>query len=72
MKYKSVHMPEELIKIIDVMDTFTTNIQTNYFDSDHFIAQGNHFDDKQDDSQAQCDDADNSNHESYNELNISQ
>ena len=32
-------MPEDLIEAINEMDTFTTNIQINHFDSDHYTAK---------------------------------
>ena len=64
-------MPEDLIETINEMDTFTTNIQINYFDSDHYTAQEDHFDNIQDDGQDQCDDVDNSEHVCYNELDSS-
>ena len=53
-------MSEDLIKTIIEMDTFTTKIQTNHFDSDHYTAQEDHFDNAQHDNQDHCDNMDNS------------
>ena len=72
LKYKPVPMPENLIEVINEMDSFTTIIQINHFDNDHYTTQEDHFDNAQDDDQAQYDDVDNSEHESYNELDRSQ
>ena len=72
LKYKPLPMSEELIETLNEMDTFTTNIKINHFDSDHYTAQEDHFDNNQDDGQDKCDDVDNSEHESYNELDSSQ
>ena len=72
LKYKPVPMPKDLIETINVMDIFTINIQIDHFDSDHYTTQEDHFDNTQDDNQAQCDDVDNSEHESYDELDSSQ
>ena len=44
LKYIPVPMPEDLIEVINEMDTFTTNIQINHFDSDHYTAQEDYFD----------------------------
>ena len=65
-------MIEDLIKAINEIDTFTTDIQIDYFDSDHYTAQEDRFDNAQDDGQAQCGDVHNSEHESYDELDSSQ
>ena len=74
LKYKPVPMPENLTRTINEMDIFTTKIQNNHFDSDHYtaIAQEDHFDNTQDDNQNHCDDKGNPKHESYDELDNSQ
>ena len=64
-------MPEDLIKAINEMDIFTTNMKIEYFDSDHYTAQGDHFDNTKMMVKI-SDDVDNSEHESYNELDRSQ
>ena len=46
-------MPENLIEAINEMDKFTTNIQIDHFDSDHYTAQEDHIDNIQDDGQDQ-------------------
>ena len=38
MKYQSVPVPENLFKIINETDPFTTKIQIDWFDSDCIIA----------------------------------
>ena len=70
-KYKPVTIPDDLIEAINKMDTFTNKIQINYFDSDHYIAEEDHFDNTQNDNQEHCDDTDNSEHERYDELDNS-
>ena len=72
LKYKPVPMPEDLIKAINETDSFTTNIQINHFDSDHYTAQEDHFDNTQDDDQDHCDNMDNSEHDNYDKLDSSQ
>ena len=65
-------MPEGQIETINGTDSFSTKIQINQFNSDHFTAQNDHFDNTQDVGQTQCDDVDNSKGESYNGLDNSQ
>ena len=66
-------MPEDLIKVINKMNTFTNKIRINHFDSDHYTAQEDHFGNtQQDDDQEYCDDMNNSEHEYYNKLDDSQ
>ena len=36
LKYEPIPMPEDLIKATNEKESFTTIIQTNYFDSDHY------------------------------------
>ena len=60
LKYKPVPMSDDLIEAINEMDTFTTNIQINHFDSDHYTAKEDHFNNSRDDGQDQCDDVDKS------------
>ena len=71
-KYKSVTIFEDLIEAINKINTFTNKIQINHFDSDHYTAQHDHFRNTQDDNQEHCDNMDNPEHESYNELDNSQ
>ena len=51
MKYQPVPMPEDLIEVINEIDSLTTKIQINHFDSDRFTAQDDYFDNIQYDSQ---------------------
>ena len=51
MKYQQVPVPENLFKTINEADRFTTKIQIDWFNSDRFIAQGDHYDDNKDDGQ---------------------
>ena len=60
------------VKEINEQDSFTTNIYINHFDSNHYTTQKDHFDNNQDEDQAQFDDTDNSEHENYNKLDSSQ
>ena len=53
MKYEPVPVPKNLFKTINEKDTFTTKIQINPFDNDHFICQDDHFDDTEDGGQTQ-------------------
>ena len=50
LKYKPVHMYENLIKTINEQDSFTTNIHIDRFDSNHYTTQKNHFYNTQDDN----------------------
>ena len=72
LKYKPVHMHEDLIETINGQDSFTTNIHIDHFDSNHSTTQKDHFDNNRDDNQAQFDDTDNSELKSYDELDSSQ
>ena len=72
MKYKLVPVSEDLIQVINEMNSFTTKIQINHFNSDHFTAQDDHFDNTKDNGQAQCDAVGNSEDESYDEIDSSQ
>ena len=65
-------MYEDLINTINEQDSFTTNIHINHFDSNHYTTQKDHFDNTQNNNQAQFDDRDNSEHIGYNELDSSQ
>ena len=48
MKYQPVLVPKNLFKTINDMDSFTTKIQIDHFDSDRFTAQDDHFDNTKD------------------------
>ena len=71
LKYRPVPMPEDLIKAINEIDTIATNIQIDQFYSDHYITQEDYFNNTQNDNQDHCDNMDNSEHESDNELDSS-
>ena len=71
MKYQTVPVPENLFETINETDLFTIKIQINHSDGNRFTAQNNHFDNTKDDGQAQSNDVDKSEDESYDELNSS-
>ena len=64
MKYQLVPTPENLLKTINEMNSCTTKIQFNHFDSDRFTAQDDHFENTKDEGQTQSDYMDNSEDES--------
>ena len=72
MKYQPVPVPENLFNTINETNSFTTKIQINQFDSDRFIAQDDHFDNTGDEGKTQSNNVDNSEDESYDELDSSQ
>ena len=72
MKYEPVPVPQNLFKTINEKDVFTTKIQIDWFDSDHFIGQDDHFNDTTDDSRAQSIKGDNSEDISHDELDSQQ
>ena len=47
-KYKSVPMPQDLIKVTSKIDTFTNKIQIDHINSDHYTTQEDHYDHTQD------------------------
>ena len=51
MKYQTVSVPENLIKIINETDSFFTKIQFGHFYSDCFTDQDDHSDNNKDDGQ---------------------
>ena len=64
-------MLDNLIEVINEMNTFTTNIQINHFDSDQYTTQKDHFNNIQDANQTRWDDVNNSEHNTYNILDSS-
>ena len=49
-------------------NSFSNKIKIDHFDSDHFIAQDNHFDNNKHGGQIWCNDMNNSDDQSYDEL----
>ena len=68
MKKEPVPVPENLFKSINEMDTYTTKIQINRFDSDYFIGKDDHFNDTKDDGWTQSNEVDDSEVESHDEV----
>ena len=65
-------MFEDLIEVINETDSFTNKIKINHFDRDNFTAQDNHSDNHKDDSQTWCNDMDNFEDQSNDDLDSSQ
>ena len=72
MKYQPIPVPENLFKTINATNSSTIKIQIKQFNSKRFTAQDDHFDNTKDEGQTQTNDVDNSEDESYNELENSQ
>ena len=72
IKYQPVSMPGNLFKTTNGIDSLTTKIQINYFDSDQFTAQDNHFNNTKDEGQTQSIDLNNFEDECYDALVSSQ
>ena len=72
MKYQTVSVPENLIKIINETDSFFTKIQFGHFYSDCFTDQDDHSDNNKDDGQTLWNDEDHFTDKSYDELDSSQ
>ena len=72
MKYKPVPVPENQFKTINEKDIFTTKIRIDWFDSDRFIGQDDHFNDTKDDDRTQTNGVDNSEDENHNEVDSPQ
>ena len=72
INWQPIHAPGDLIEAINEEDLFNNKIQTNYFDSDHFILQDNHSDKYRDDIQNHFYNENNSEDENYDELDNSQ
>ena len=68
MKYQPVPVPENLFKIINETDSFTTKIQIDQFDSDSFIVQDDNFKNTKNENQTQSNNVDNSEDKSYNKI----
>ena len=73
-KYQSVPVPEDLIEAINKTDSSDNKIQVNYFDSDHSIVRDDHSNNNNEDKDGRThnNDKDNSEDESYDELDSSQ
>ena len=72
LEYKLVPIHEDLTKTSNETDSFTNIIQIKHFDYDNYTTYEDHFGNTQNDNQVQCDDVDNFEHKSYNELDRSQ
>jgi len=71
-EYKSVPVPEDLIKAISETDSSDNKIQVNHFDSNHSIVQDDHSNNNNDDGCIYSNDKDDSEDESYDKLDGSQ
>ena len=71
-KYQPISVPKDLIEAITETDSVTTKIQIDHFDSDPFTAQDDHINNTKDNGQTQCYGINNSEDESYDELDSSQ
>ena len=71
-QYQPVPMPEEIIQAVNEIGTITNTIQLDHFDSDHHIAQQNHFGATQDNNQQHYVSIKKSDHESDGHLDESQ
>ena len=65
-------MPEDLIKVINKMNTFTNKIRINHFDSNQPVNRNHHSDNKNDNSLTSSNDKDNSDDGSCGKLDSSQ
>ena len=72
IKYQPIYVPEDLTKAINETDLFTNKIQTNHFNSDHFIVQDNYSDNYKDGGQNHFNNGNNPEDESDYELDSSQ
>ena len=72
MKYQSVPVPEDLIKAINETDPCDNKIQVDHFNSNHSIVQDDYSNNSKDDGRTHFNDGDNSEDESYDELDCSQ
>ena len=68
MKYHSVSVSENLFKIINEKDSFTTKIHIDWFDSDRFVIQDDCFVDTEDDGQTWSNKVDNSEDRCHDEV----
>ena len=71
MKYQSVPVPENLIEAISETDLSDNKVQVNHFDSNHSIVQDDHSNNNNDDGRIHSNDKDDSEDESYDELDSS-
>ena len=72
VKYQSVPVSKDLIEAISKTDQSDNKIQVNHFDSNHSIVQDDHFNNKDNDGRTHFNDENNSEDESYDELDSSQ
>ena len=66
-----MHVPKNLIKAINGTDSFTSKIKVEHFDSDHTIVEDDQSENNIYNGQTQCIDVNDSEDESYGELNSS-
>ena len=71
MTYQPIHLPEDLIEVINETDSSNNKIQVNHFDSNHSLVQDDHSNNNKDDGQTPRNDKDNSEDESHGELDSS-
>ena len=72
MKHQQKYALEDLIEAINKENSFNKKIQNNHCDSDHFILQDDHSDNYEYDSWTHFNNENNSENESYDELDNSQ
>ena len=71
-EYQSVPVPEDLIEATNETESYDNKNQTNRFDSNHSIIQDDHSNNNNDYGRIHSNDKDDSEHESYDELDCSQ
>ena len=71
-EYQSVPVPEDLIEAINETDSSDNKIHVNHFNGDHSIVQDDYFNNNDDDGHIHSNHKDNSEDESYDELDGSQ
>ena len=70
-EYQSVHVPEDVIEAISETKSYDNKIQVIHFNSNYAIVQGDHSSNHNEDSHTHINDKNNSEDESYDELNSS-
>ena len=71
-EYQSVPVPDDLIKTISKTDSSDNKIHVNHFDGDHSIVQNDHSNNNDTEGRINSNDKDDSEDESYDELDGSQ
>ena len=71
MTYQLIHVPEDLVEVINKTDSSNNKVQVNHFDSNHYIVQDNYSNNNKDDGHTPRNDKDNSKDESHDELDSS-